>query len=365
MTSRERIRACLTGKPVDRTPFTLGMGINGPVLRDMMQTYGVSEQKLFAWLGQIDDIAQVSPRYIGPEDRECHLPGGRYKDIWGVVRKPVSYGLDSYMEIETYPLAQMEDASELADYAWPQLDWLDFDSIGDVIAKVRQEKGDKAILVPNGNPFESAWYLRGFEQMLEDLLVNPDFAWELLTRVTDWHIAMLTTTLQHADGQVDIVMTADDIGHQQGLLCSKALWEKMIKPHHVRLNRALKEYGVFIRYHTDGAVYDALDGMIDMGIDIFEAVQTDAAGMEPERLIDKVGDRLRFQGGVPVQSILPFGTPEEVRESVRRMKRTLGRYGGYICAPSHAIQAGTPVENVMAFIDEALEGTMPPLGKKG
>jgi len=131
------------------------------------------------------------------------------------------------------------------------------------------------------------------------------------------------------------------------------MWERLIKPHHMRLNKALREYGVKVLYHSDGAVFDMLPGLIDMGIDIFEAVQTDAAGMDPAAMKALYGDRLCFHGGVSVQQTLPFGSVEQVRAEVAMLKRVLGKGGGYILAPAHAIQAGTPVQNIFAFLDEA------------
>jgi uroporphyrinogen decarboxylase len=99
---------------------------------------------------------------------------------------------------------------------------------------------------------------------------------------------------------------------------------------------------------------DAVPGLIDMGIDVLQALQLSADGMDPRSLKDRYGNRLCFEGGVSVQTTLPFGTAEEVREEVQMLVATLGAGGGYILGPSHAIQAGTPPENVVAMFDTAL-----------
>ena len=135
-------------------------------------------------------------------------------------------------------------------------------------------------------------------------------------------------------------------------------WEKLIKPHHARLNKLLHEFGVKIMYHTDGAVMDAVPGLIDIGIDILEPLQFDAKGMDPIKFKGLYGDRLSFHGGVGVQQTLPFGTPDEVRDEVRDRIRVLGKGGGYVLSTSHAIQAGTPVENVIAFLEESKIGIL-------
>ena len=353
MTSRERVLAGLRHQPTDRIPFSLGFGVNDPAKRELAAYLGLAGvAEADRYLRGLDDIASVEPDYIGPRDRHVTDGAGIETDIWGVVRKPMSYGAGHYDEISYYPLAGVEDIGGLDDHLWPSADWVDPQSLRVNIARAKREK-DYAIRLGNGNIFERSWYMRGFQQMLMDLVLNPELAWAILTRVTDYFVAYFTTLLQAADGMVDLVFTADDIGQQQGLLMSLGLWEKMIKPHHARLNKVLHEFGVKVLYHTDGAVMEAVPGLIDMGIDILEALQFDAQGMDPVRLKANFGDRLCFHGGVSVQSTLPFGSPEDVRREVEERIRVLGAGGGYILAPSHAIQAGTPPQNIVAFLEAA------------
>jgi uroporphyrinogen decarboxylase len=107
-------------------------------------------------------------------------------------------------------------------------------------------------------------------------------------------------------------------------------------------------------YHSDGAVFDILDDLIDAGIDVLEAVQIDAAGMEPKRLKRAFGDRLSFHGGISVQNLLVDEGAETVFDRCRALIATLGAGGGYIAAPTHAIQVGTPPENVLAMLRAVL-----------
>ena len=106
-------------------------------------------------------------------------------------------------------------------------------------------------------------------------------------------------------------------------------------------------------YHSDGAVTEAVPGLIDMGIDVLQALQFDADNMDPAFLKTEYGDRLCFAGGISVQSTLPFGTPGDVRAEVAERIRVLGKHGGYLLGPSHAIQGDTPPENVVALFDTA------------
>jgi uroporphyrinogen decarboxylase len=106
--------------------------------------------------------------------------------------------------------------------------------------------------------------------------------------------------------------------------------------------------------YGDGAVFDILPDLLDAGVDMLEAVQTDAAGMDPQRLKTAFGDRLGFHGGISVQSLLPHGDIATVERECRRLVDVLGQGGGYIAAPSHAIQVGTPPENVAAMLRAVL-----------
>ena len=354
MTSKERVLTALKHQQTDRVPISLGFGVNAPVLRQIqhhknLATYAEAEQ----YMKSFSDVLWVSPEYKGPSNRCYRAPDGLHYDIWGVGRKAVSYGDGSYDEISYYPLRDITDIGDLDRYVWPSADW---SSVDDFKAQIRQaDQGrNRAIILGNGNIFESAWYMRGFEQMFIDLVEQPDLAWEIMRRVTDYFVAYFTKVLQAADGLIDIVFTADDLGGQQGLLMSLDMWERLIKPHHVRMNQVLHEFGVKIMYHTDGAIMQAVPGLIDMGIDILEALQFDAAGMDPILLKESYGDRLCFHGGVSVQKTLPFGTVEDVRHEVMERIRVLGRNGGYILAPSHAVQAGTPPENAIALFETAL-----------
>jgi uroporphyrinogen decarboxylase len=323
-------------------------GINEPA-RSALETYlrrecgiGVDE-----YLARFIDVREVAPRYIGPA-----LADG--EDIWGVHRSWVSHGSGSYFEIDRYPLAQARTKADLDRHRWPSPDWFDYSSLPARIAAARAE-GDPALIVTNGNIFESSWYMRGFERMLGDLLEEPELCRAILDRVTDFHVEFFRRALAAADGGIDLVFTADDIGGQQGLLVSLATWEEFIKPCHVRLNRAIHEFGAKVVYHSDGDVMDAVGGLVEMGIDVLQALQFSAGKMDPSILKAKWGDRLCFEGGVSVQTTLPFGSVQDVRNEVERLIAVLGRGGGYILGPSHAIQAGTPPENIVAMFETAAE----------
>jgi uroporphyrinogen decarboxylase len=327
----------------------LGFGINYPAKKAFAEYMKKEISEIDKMLESLSDIRHVGPKYIGPKDRNIGLPDGSYIDIWGVKRSPVKNDKDVYMEISEYPLQDFTDIKELEDYIFPEADWFDFSMIPEQIES-RGTNGNYAVMFSAGNIFESAWYMRGFEKIFTDLLLEKEFVNWLLNKITDYFISFTRKMLESANRKLDLAFTADDIGGQNGLLTSLSMWEEMLKPHHKRLNKTIHEYGAKVVYHTDGSVTEAVEGLIDMGIDVLEALQFDAKGMNPAELKAKAGDRISFHGGVSVQSTLPFGTPEEVEAEVKNLIKTLGKDGGYILAPSHAVQAGTPPENIYAFL---------------
>ena len=348
MSGKERVRLALEHKQTDRVPIAMVCsGVNEPA-RSQFDEYLRRERdiSLHAYLHDIVDIASVGPEYVGPR-----LPEGQ--DIWGVIRKPVSYGVSAYNEIAQYPLAHAETPDDIAEHAFPTPDVYDYSVLPARIKAVQQDR-ERCLIVSNANVFETSWYMRGFERIFVDMMTNPDLVHAIMRRVTDFYVEHFTKTLSAAKGMVDLAFTADDIGGQNGLLMSLGMWEQFIKGYHVEINKVIHEFGAKVIYHSDGAVMQAVPGLIDMGIDVLQALQFDAAGMDPVELKARHGHELCFEGGVSVQKTLPFGTAEEVRQEVERLISVLGKGGGYILGPSHAIQAGTPPENIFAMFETAL-----------
>jgi len=348
LSPRERVRLALAHEQTDRIPIAMVCsGINPPAYQALSAYLPQHRGKNVAqFLEPYIDIKTVAPPYCGPS-----LP--QRVDIWGVKRKSVSYGSGSYEEIEHYPLAGDISLSDLDQYRWPSLGWHDYSAMPAVIEAVQQEQ-EYCLLLMNGNIFETSWYMRGFEQTLLDTVLNPELVHGIMSRVTDYFVSYFTNVLEAAQGAIDLVFTADDLAGQQGPLMSHKTWETFVKPYHVRLNEAIHQFeGVKVIYHSDGAVTGFVDGLIDMGIDVLQALQFSAKGMDPLYLKQTFGDRIGFEGGVSVQTTLPFGTVTEVEDEVCHLIDTLGKGGGYILGPSHAIQAGTPPENIVAMFETA------------
>ena len=210
------------------------------------------------------------------------------------------------------------------------------------------------LAVGYGQLFERGWSLMGFEKMLYELAVNPEMVEAVFDKLLKYYLAQTTKMLDAADGMIDMIYTSDDLASQESLLISPAMFRKYLKDRWTEFNSTLKKrFGSHtkIHFHSCGAVADLVPDLIDTGIDILNPIQPGAKGMDPEVLKRKYGDKLSFSGGFDIQNVLPHGTPEEVRAEAVRLARILGKDGGYIASAAHAVQADTPVENVLAMVD--------------
>ena len=344
MSSRERVLAALDHRETDRIPIAMVCGgINPPAMKALdeflLRTRGIGAQDY------IDSFLDVTELWVtGDFNQET--------DMWGVSRKEVSYGAGSYSEISYYPLKEKRTLQEILQYPFPRAKDMPVERMVEQIKHLRRT-GDEAIVLANANLFETTWYMRGFEEAFMDMMLKPDIFHAIIDTVTTFFTDYFYAIMKQCRGDIDLVFTADDIGQQEGLLLSLDMWQEFIKPYHFRINEMIHDMGARVIYHTDGSISEAVPGLMDMGIDVLQALQFSASNMDPQYLKDSFGDTLCFEGGMCVQNVLPFGTSDEVRQETRRLISILGKNGGYLCGPSHFIQAGTPPENIAAFFDEA------------
>jgi len=198
--------------------------------------------------------------------------------------------------------------------------------------------------------FERAWTLRGMENLFLDMIEAPAFVDELLQAICDYNCVLIERALQF---DIDGVHFGDDWGSQRGLLMGPRLWERFLKPHLARMYGLAKQAGKFVSIHSCGKVQELFPQLIEIGLDCFNPFQPEV--MDPYEMKRQYGDRLSFWGGVSTQQLLPYGTPEEVRAEVRRLKKEVGHEGGFILAPAHAIPGDAKPENIMALIEVANE----------
>ncbi len=193
--------------------------------------------------------------------------------------------------------------------------------------------------------YERAWTLRGMENLLMDFVENPAFVHELFDRIADWNIAAAKKALEY---DIDAVYFGDDWGQQHGLQMRPAQWREFILPRLKRMYGTVRAAGKFQFIHSCGDVDEVFDDLIDAGLSCFNPFQPEV--MDTAELMYRYHGRLAFHGGLSTQRTLPYGTTEDViRETDRLLE--LGRDGGYIFSPAHAVEGDVPLENMLAFIE--------------
>ena len=345
--------------PRDRWQELLAGETPGRVLSDYWGTAEVtarllaelgcaSERALFERLG-IDKLVMLSPTHREAKEDTWHMQS--LWSIWHVEVRIISYGPGTYEEVVKYPLAEAETVANIERFAWPDpLDW----DVDGMRAKC-QAWHSYPILGGWYEPFYLYCRLRGMEQALADLALNPALAEAALGRIYDIHESVIRRTLEAARGLIDFIYVAEDLGAQDTLLMSPATFRRFLKPGMQRMIDLAHSFGVKVVHHDDGAIRPLLAELIDMGIDVLNPIQWRSAGMGREELARDFGKRVVFHGGVDNQQTLPFGTPADVKREVAENIRIFRGGKGYIVAPCHNIQPITPTENILAMYEAVHE----------
>jgi len=340
MNSRERILAAINHQPVDRVPTDIWC--TGEVHNKIAAHFGdwqTAQREL-----HIDGFGGAGAKYVGPPPPEgCNE--------WGNRSRRIEYEGGAYYEQCHYALAHAQTCDDLLAYSWPQAAWWD---VSEMRAQLAEARKTRVTQVGYMAPFFFHNQLRGLEQSLMDPIENPEFTHLLLQKLSDFFYAKHRKIFEACEGLIDVTQVTDDLGSQTGPMMGLEMYREFYRPHHARLCKLAKEFGIKIFHHDDGSCREFLPDLVAMGVDILNPIQHNCPGMECEGLKRDFGKNLCFHGGVDNQKILPFGTPEEVRAEVRHCIDTLAGDGtGYILAPCHNIQPNTPIENILAMYDEA------------
>jgi uroporphyrinogen decarboxylase len=243
--------------------------------------------------------------------------------------------------------------------AYDRPGWLDmtYEDLARSAQALRERSRRLLVGFFGGHIFQAAQSLRGWDTFLVDLLTNRAFAEALLERLAEANIRRFEHYAETVGQFVDVIHFEDDLGMQDRPLLRPSLYRRVIKPYHERLFRFARSHcEAILLLHTDGAVAPFIPDFIEMGIDAINPVQVSAAGMEPRRLKREYGRDIAFWGGgCDSQVILPFATPQQVSDEVKRRLDELMPGGGFVFSPIHNVQAEVSPQNVIAMFKTALE----------
>ncbi|HUU53822.1 MAG TPA: uroporphyrinogen decarboxylase family protein [Armatimonadota bacterium] len=262
------------------------------------------------------------------------------------------------------PLAHAASASDIAQHRdvihrfdWPHFADETVAQMAERARQLRQASDRAAILNLQAHILAAGQLLRGFENFMSDLILDPGLVDALLTELVDGYCARADLLFPALAGLVDVILVNDDLGTQAGPMLSPDLYRKRIKPYQQRLFSHLKTVsGLPLLLHSCGSVRWAIPDLVGIGIDALNPVQVSAAGMDSAALKRDFGRDITFWGGgCDTQHVLNRGTPAEVREEVKRRIDDFAPGGGFVFTQVHNIQPEVSPENILAMLEAAAE----------
>lgn len=348
MNEWERVKHCVRFEPADRVPWQIGY--TSELAEQVMKKLHIEEETCHV-LGQnvlrfsrLDDffgnhIAILRNRAT---DSVREVKPGIWRDEWGVlwdrrvdkdIGAPVNTVLER-MDLDRLSVPVPNDDRRFAHY--PLI--------------IRANPHRYFLVKFSYTLFERAWSLRGMENLLMDFILNPGFVHELLSRITEFNLALIDVLKQYP---IDGIMFGDDYGFQKGLFMNPETWRKFIRPYLVKTYDRAHQYGYDVFIHSCGNITSILDDLLEIGVNVFNPFQPEV--MDIEAVIENYSGKLAFYGGVSIQKTLPFGTPDEVRREVEKLIGLSEKYGGYIVSPSHDMPKDIPLENILAMREVFLD----------
>jgi len=414
MTSRERVETALDHRPTDRVPIDLGSttvtGMHAGSVYRLRQALALDPPgtpvrviEPVQMLGEIDErlLAALGVDVVGVRGTRCKfgfalerwkewrlfdgtpvLVPGRFNTAvesdgsvlqypQGDPSAPASgrmpaggWYFDAIVRQEPIEESRLDPADNLQEFgpiSPADLEWMEAET------RRREADGRAIVLAIAGTAFGDISNvpapmlrrprgIRDVEEWYVSILTRPRYLRAVFERQCEIALANLAAVQKRTESRVTaIYLTGTDFGAQRGAFVSPAVYRELFLPFH----RALTDWvhrntGWKCFIHSCGSVVELIPLFLEAGFDILNPVQVSAAGMDPVALKERFGDRLCFWGGgVDTQSTLPFGTPGEVERQVSERIHLFGKGGGYVFNPIHNVQAGVPVENILAMFDAA------------
>lgn len=337
-----RLSDYFSGRPLEEV-FEIDFRFVGPARRSKPNVGDPCDTA-----SRADGAAQDSPEQAAVESWRAEV-----YDEWGVGYSRVRNSAGGeYLEATDLALARLTTMDQVEAHPWPDPDDYDYSVIP---AQIENVKDFAVCLGSAGIPdiINGVGRGRGMEQVLLDLAMEDEVGCAIIDHRVDFYYEWCKRGLEAGQGRIDILCLGEDLGSQKGPTMSPACFDSFFRPRIEKFYKLAHDYGALAMMHCCGSSRMLQPRLIDMGLDILDAVQPEPVGMDPEELKREHGDKLTFCGMVSTQETLPHGTVEQCRAEARHRIDVIGKGGGYFFAPAHCIQPDTPIENVLAIYEEA------------
>lgn len=342
MNSKQRVHAALNRQPVDRVPIF--MWYHPVTAKQLGRLLEIPANRVSEVMG--DDVKQTWVANNHAMEGIVHEHEGEgHVDDWGLEWKKV----DKFNQIVFSPLENATREQSL-DYQFP------YDKIDQLLANMEKivPYSEEYFIGCDTSPnlFEMVCRLRGMENALLDFISDKKLTIDLLQKCEEFSIELSTKACERFP--LDWLWFGDDVGGQNSMMMNPDLWRELIKPRLQNIIKVGKSRGLWVAYHSCGAVQPVIADLIEIGIDVLNPIQCNCPGMEPFELKNEFGENLAFMGGVDTQDLLPTSTALEIQKYTGRLidKMTTGG-GGFILAASHTVPPETPFNNIFAMYEAA------------
>jgi uroporphyrinogen decarboxylase len=341
---RQRVLGAMARTGYDRIPVKHEG--TPEVNKMLMEHFGLSNnEQLLRVLG--DDFRYVEPVYCGPPLRT--FPDGSVEGYFGERYRYAEFEAGRYLEACYLPYAGVHRLEDLDRSHFPTADWFDYSTIREQAKRLRDEGFAVCFGTAGDMDFiNSIARARGMEEVLMDLVDDDPVYLEIMQARFDFYYEMHRRALEAAGGLIDFTHIGEDLGNQRGPMIGMNVFEKHFAPKFGKYFEMAHSHGARTMMHICGCAGRFLPRLAELGLDVYDVVQPTIPEMDIALLKEQVGDRLAFCGSVCVQTTLAWGSPEDVEREVRR-RLDLFPNGGLILGPTHAIQVGSPIENILAL----------------
>lgn len=352
MTERENLLSLLRKQGYERVPIDLDLS-------------PAAKQKLDDWAdAQAPGVAQTllapSYRHVGGtvvHDADLtrfhrYFPAEVYNDpmvsfnSWGVANRRTKSSM--HMTQMLHPLEDAQSVDDILQYPFGHYRLAD--NLGPVSESVQSihAQGLASMAPLTTTIWETAWYIRGMENLMMDMMGDEPMAEAMLDAVTNVAVELAEI---YARAGADMLFLGDDVGMQHSIMMSEELYCKWLKPRLAKVIRAAREIkpDILTLYHSCGYVVPFIPHFIEVGVDVLNPVQPEC--MDFDMIHEQFGGHLSFYGTIGTQAMMPFGTPDEVRETVHRNLDIAGPRGGLWVTPTHMIEPEVPLENILAYVN--------------
>jgi len=335
MNHKERFLATINRRAVDRPACWLGLPCPD-AFHNLLEYFNVSSlARLKEILG--DDLYAVEIPYRSPNANSItaalDLAG---KDKSATLTAPGFF-------------ADIHDPACIEDFNWPDPNGhIDAAECKKIVHEVPDEYA--AIGVLWSSNFQDACAACGMESAFIKMADEPRMFQAIIDRVTQFYLQANDIFYKATAHRLDAVLMGNDFGSQDRLMLSPNMLRKYVWPYAKKLIRQAKDYRLPVIYHSCGSIYEIIGDLIELGVDVIHPFEPTPKNMMPEKLKKDFGDKVSFCGGIDAQHLLPDGTPSQIRQKVKQLKKLFPT--GLVISPSReAISPDIPPQNIQALFE--------------